>query len=105
MDTLPDAGDDDERQLQSIERGRSLSTVAKFLWPILDKGLTKRLHRIKAPTLVAVADGDSIVPPAHGEAFESGIPESRLHIIERAGHLFPLERPDEFAALVTEFLS
>lgn len=105
VSTLPDAGDDDERQLQSIERARSLSTVAKFLWPIPDKGLAKRLHRIKAPTLVVVADGDPIVPSVHGEAFDVAIPDSRLHTIERAGHLFPLERPDEFAALIAEFLA
>ena len=102
--TAPEATTDEERQQQSIKRGRSLSTVAKFLWPIPDKGLAKRLHRIKSPTLVVVADGDPIVPPAYGDAFAARIPDCRVSTIKGAGHLFPLERPDEFADLVAGFL-
>jgi pimeloyl-ACP methyl ester carboxylesterase len=37
--SMPDPKDDEERGLQGIERARSLSAVAKFLWPIPDKGL------------------------------------------------------------------
>ena len=103
--TAPEATTDEERQQQSIERGRSLSTVAKFLWPIPDKGLAKRLHRIKSPTLVVVADRDPIVPPAHGDAFVALIPDCRVSTVKGAGHLFPLERPDEFADLVADFLT
>ncbi len=32
----------------------NFSATGKFIWPIPDKGLKKRLHRIKAPTLLAV---------------------------------------------------
>ena len=102
--TMPEPADDEERQEQSIERSRALSTVAKFLWPIPDKGLAKRLHRIRSRTLVAVAEGDEVVPPEYGEAFADAIPDCRLSTLEGAGHLYPLERPDEFGRLVAEFL-
>jgi pimeloyl-ACP methyl ester carboxylesterase len=102
--TMPDPKSDEEHGLQGIERARSLSAVAKFLWPIPDKGLRKRLHRVKSETLIVVADNDRIVPPTHGTQFERLLPGSRLHIVEGAGHLFILERPDEFAGLVAGFL-
>ena len=88
-----------------IERVRSLSTVGKFLWPIPDKGLKKRLRRIKSPALVIVAQNDQIVPPAHGVEIVNGISNAQLKTVQGAGHLFILERPDEFASLVTEFLN
>ena len=101
---MPEPADDEERQERSIEQSRSLSTVAKFLWPIPDKGLVKRLRRIRSRTLVAVAAGDPVVPQEYGEAFAGAIPDCRLSTFESAGHLCPLERPDEFARLVADFL-
>ena len=103
--TMPESGSNEERAQQIFERARSLSTVGKFLWPIPDKGLRKRLHRIKAPTLIVVADKDRIVPPVYGDEVASRVPDSRLHAFRDAGHLFMLERPDEFSEVVSEFLS
>ena len=102
--TMPEAASDDERAQQSVERMRSLSAVAKFLWPIPDKGLKKRLHRIESPTLVLVADNDKIVPAAYGDQFAARIQGARLHTLREAGHLFTLERPAELAELVGGFL-
>jgi pimeloyl-ACP methyl ester carboxylesterase len=101
---LPEPQNDDERAQQNIERVRSLSVVGKFLWPIPDKGLKKRLHRIQAPTLVVVAENDQLVPPAYGHEFADRISGARLEVVKGAGHMFPLEKPDEFAALLTGFL-
>jgi len=101
--TMPEADGDEDRGRQDIARVRALSTVAKFLWPIPDKGLKKRLHRIKAPTLVVMADGDQIVPHAIGDEFAVRILGSRVQTVEGAGHMFLLEQPDAFAGIVAEF--
>ena len=103
--SMPEPDSDEERGREQIERMRSLSATGKFLWPIPDKGLTKRLHRIKNPTLIVVADGDKIVPASHGDEVASRVEGSQLHVMTQAGHLFNLERPDELADLVVEFLS
>ena len=79
--------------------------MAKFLWPIPDKGLNKRLHRIKATALIVVADNDRIVPAAYGDVVARRVPDSRLHVIGDTGHLYILERPREFADLVADFLA
>lgn len=35
-----------------LERVQTLATVGKFIWPIPDRGLTKRIHRLTMPTLL-----------------------------------------------------
>lgn len=102
---LPDPEDDEQRHLQRIERTRSLATIAKFMWPIPDKGLAKRLRRIDRETLVLTAEQDQLVAPAYGEAFAGQIKTSHVAELAGAGHLFQLERPEEFAKLVGDHLS
>lgn len=101
---LPDPESDEDRHLQRIERTRSLATIAKFMWPIPDKGLKKRLHRISNPTLVIVAEQDQLVAPEYGAAFADRIQGSRVATVAGSGHLSQLERPGEFASLVKKFL-
>ena len=101
---LPEPQDDLERGTQIIERVRSLATVGKFLWPIPDKGLKKRMRRIKSDTLIVVGEQDKIVPPAYGDEFASRIPSATAHTIAAAGHMLMIEQPDEFASLVSDFL-
>ena len=103
--TFPEPSSDEERGWQIIDRTRSLASVAKFLWPIPDKGLKKRARRIKAQTLIMMGDADQIVPLAYAEILASRIPNSRVHVMTDAGHLFNLEQPDEFARVISSFLA
>ena len=105
MAALPDPDSDEQRHMQRIERTRSLATIAKFMWPIPDKGLKKRLHRISSPTLVLVAEKDQLVAPAYGDAFADRIPGAGSATISGAGHLCHLERPDEFGRHLGRFLA
>ncbi len=82
----------------------NFSATGKFIWPIPDKGLKKRLHRIKAPTLVIWGEKDGLVPPAYGPLFQSKIEKSQLSVIAGAGHMVPLENTPEFEKEVTAFL-
>ena len=103
--TLPEPQSDEERGWQIIDRTRSLASVAKFLWPIPDKGLKKRARRIKSPTLIMMGDADQIVPLAYADILSSQIPNSRVHVMSDSGHMFNLEQPDEFARVVSSFLT
>ena len=82
----------------------NLRASAKFLWPIPDTGIQRRLPRIKAPTLIATSDKDVVVPEAYGPAWQAAISGSRLTTLSDAGHLAELDQPDAFARLVSEFL-
>jgi len=81
----------------------ALGCTGKFYWPIPDKGLKKRLHRIAAPTLLLWGKNDKLLPPAYAEAFKKSIPSAKLETIEGA-HMMPLEEPAKVAAAVTKFL-
>ena len=82
----------------------SLRAGAKFLWPIPETGIRKRLPRIKARTLVVTSENDLIVPPAHGPAWQQAIAGASLATLPQAGHLAELEQPAAFANLIGEFL-
>src|SRR5215213_3300670 len=66
-----------------------------------------RLDRIKAPTLVIVGEQDLLTPPWVAREVAGGIPGARFEIVTGDGssHLLPLERPDDFNQLVTNFLA
>ncbi len=63
------------------------------------------LWRLSQPTLVLAGDDDPIAPPINGRILARIIPNARLEIIHRGGHLFLLERPTETAGLVADFLA
>jgi pimeloyl-ACP methyl ester carboxylesterase len=79
--------------------------TGKFLWPIPDKGLKKRLHRITAPTLIMHGAEDRLVPPIYASEFGARIPNSRVEMIKDAGHVPHLEQSETVLPLIREFLS
>jgi pimeloyl-ACP methyl ester carboxylesterase len=88
----------------NFERIKAQTALAKFIWPIWDKGLKKRIHRIKAPTLLVWGDSDGLVPAAYGEEFKRRIPGSQLVIMPKTGHVPQVEQREAFARIVREFL-
>jgi pimeloyl-ACP methyl ester carboxylesterase len=82
----------------------SQACTGKFVWPIPDKGLKKRIHRIAAPTLIVWGKADTVIAPAYAHEFARRIAGARLALIANAGHLPHLERPDEVVRLVRDFL-
>jgi pimeloyl-ACP methyl ester carboxylesterase len=95
---VPDA----EAQIRMIW---SMACTGKFVWPIPDKGLKKRLHRIQAPTLVLWGKDDRLVPVAYATEFASRIPHARVELIEESGHLIGVEHPAKVGGLIEQFLA
>ena len=79
--------------------------TGKFVWPIPDRGLRRRIHRIAAPTLVVWGERDGIAAPAYGPEFATLIRGARLEVVAKAGHLPHLERPEATANAVLSFLN
>jgi pimeloyl-ACP methyl ester carboxylesterase len=82
----------------------SLACTGKFVWPIPDKGLKKRIHRIKAPTLLVWGKEDRLVSPVYAQEFASRIPGARVEQLDQTGHMPAMEHPTRVATLVREFL-
>ncbi|MGI8925663.1 MAG: alpha/beta fold hydrolase [Tepidiformaceae bacterium] len=96
--------DEDEMAQMMYMQLANFSATGKFIWPIPDKGLKKRIHRISAPTLIIWGDQDKLTSPAYGDIFHSKIANSQLVTIKGAGHMVPLENTPAFAAEVKSFL-
>lgn len=83
----------------------TVASTSHFIWPIPERGLAKRLRRIKADTLVVWGAGDRLVPPVYAADFAAAIPNAQVELIDNAGHVPQLEQRDEVAARVTKFLA
>lgn len=87
-----------------IEQVRASEAAARAFWPLGNTGLAKRLPLIKAPTLLIWGAEDRIVPRSYATRFAAGIKgKTELRVIEGAGHLAELDKPDETAAAVLDW--
>ena len=89
--TLP-AGEEQNiaAQIESIQRR---AAMAKFVWPIPDRGLKKRLHRITAPTLVLWGEADRANPLVYAEEWQRRVKGAALSLLP-GGHMVLHEVPD-----------
>ena len=65
---------------------------------------TNMLPVIDVPVLIVVGSEDTLTPVAEAERMRNGIRGAWLRIIDDAGHLSNLEKPEEFNAALTEFI-
>jgi pimeloyl-ACP methyl ester carboxylesterase len=78
--------------------------TGKFVWPVPDRGLKNRIHRVAAPTLLIWGEQDRIAPPVYAEEFAKRIAGARVKTIADAGHLAHLEQTDAVAKAVLDFV-
>jgi pimeloyl-ACP methyl ester carboxylesterase len=69
-----------------------------------DPSYAASLRSIKVPTLIVWGGNDTVVPLTDAYRYQELIRGSELSIIERCGHLPPLERPGEFNRAFLTFL-
>lgn len=62
------------------------------------------LPALTVPTLVVLGAQDRVIPPEQGRRVAELIPDSRLVVLERAGHNPWLEQPAAFCAALENFL-
>ncbi|MBM9468342.1 alpha/beta fold hydrolase [Nakamurella leprariae] len=86
-------------------QAQNLGTATKFLWPIADRGLARRLPYVDAPTLVVNGAKDGVVPVAQAEEIARLVPTAELEIIDGAGHYPMFEQPEQFLTVVKNFLA
>lgn len=96
--------DPDDPAAGVVFSARNLGSATKFMWPIADRGLSRRLPYVAAPTLVVHGTADGLVPPSYAAEFARLIPDAGLVGIENAGHYPMVEQEAEFIATVEKFL-
>ena len=83
----------------------AMGATGKFIWPIPDKGLKKRIHRVKAPTLLVWGREDRLVPAVYADEFTRRIPGARVQMIDSAGHAPHLEQTTPVVRVLRDFLA
>lgn len=63
------------------------------------------LTHIHCPTLIVAAPQDELRSIAESEMLHNGIAGSTMQIVERSGHLIPMEQPDVLGAALEDFIA
>jgi 4,5:9,10-diseco-3-hydroxy-5,9,17-trioxoandrosta-1(10),2-diene-4-oate hydrolase len=84
-----------------LRRNITLRGEQDHIW----RAIVDNLHNITAPTLVIWGQQDRILPVAHAQVARDRIANVQLHLIDHCGHMPQMERPEEFNAVVLEFLA
>ncbi len=87
-----------------VHRFGALASTSHFIHPIPERGLKRRLRRIKAETLVLWGAQDTLVPPVYAAEFAALIPNARVEMVEKAGHMPQIEQRKVVAAHLEKFL-
>jgi len=83
-----------------VTNARQMGMAGRILFPIPDRGLSSRLYRIKAKTILVWGDNDKLIVPAYAQVFKKGIPNSELVTIPEAGHMVTLEKTAQVIAAI-----
>lgn len=64
----------------------------------------EQIQRIEVQTLIISGSADELTPIKYGNYLADRIPGATHRIIQNAGHMLALEKPEEFVNIVTAFL-
>jgi pimeloyl-ACP methyl ester carboxylesterase len=68
-----------------------------------EMSLHHALERLTVPTLVIAGENDRLTPPSHARRIAEMVPNlHKLVVLDRTGHMGPLERPHEITQELVE---
>ncbi len=91
-----------DAQENYVQEMKDLKASARFLWPVPDTGIMRRLPLVQSPTLVVTSKDDRVVPTGYGDLWAQQIPTSSAVTME-GGHLVNLEDPSGVATIAGNF--
>ncbi|HEY5389466.1 MAG TPA: alpha/beta hydrolase, partial [Solirubrobacteraceae bacterium] len=86
-------------------RGAGKPGFIQGLEAVIDYEIRERLGEIACPTLIVWGERDRLINVRDADVFAELIPKSRKVLFEDTGHMSMLERPQEFNALLEDFLA
>jgi pimeloyl-ACP methyl ester carboxylesterase len=87
-----------------VRRFGALASTSHFIHPIPERGLKRRLRRIKAETLIVWGAQDALTPPIYASEFQKLIPKARVQMIDKAGHVPQVEQREAVSSHLIRFL-
>ncbi|MBK18782.1 MAG: hypothetical protein CMM52_08085 [Rhodospirillaceae bacterium] len=101
---IPDQVVDKE---QGMLRYKVFRCIARFGFKppyFYDQKLVDRLYRFRGNALIVWGGNDKFVPVSHASAYEDGLANASVEIIDGCGHAVQLENPSAVAEKITKFL-
>src|SRR5262245_46504389 len=92
-------------QLEKWDLNREMTFRIAWKPYMYNPTLPHLLGGVATPALVVWGRDDRVVPLECGERYVKALGRARLEVVEGAGHFVDLERPDELAKLVVDFVS
>lgn len=77
-----------------IGRARGMGTAGKILFPIPNRRLSKRIHRIGVPTQLFFGESDQLAPANYVQRWRDSIAGAELTVVAEAGHMLTIEQPE-----------
>jgi len=99
------ASDDLREKARAQIRENGQETLARDFRACDAFNVMDRLRGIGVPTLVAVGKHDRMTPVKYSEHLRDTIPSAYLEVIDGAGHMIMLERPDALNDAIAEFMT
>jgi pimeloyl-ACP methyl ester carboxylesterase len=97
-------GDVSTDQLEAWDIAREMCFRTAWKPYMYSQTLPHLLGGVRAPALVVWGAQDRIVPPVTGEAYTAAFRDATLTVLPDAGHYVEMEKPDELAKLVLDFV-
>jgi pimeloyl-ACP methyl ester carboxylesterase len=93
------------RELRLMMEAVRAQTIEYALAAMRDRpDNTAVLASIGVPTLIVVGEKDGITPPEVARGMGEKIPRSQVRVIAGAGHMSPVEQPEQVNGAVEQFL-
>jgi pimeloyl-ACP methyl ester carboxylesterase len=83
---------------------KQAALVDRLMVPPRDPELEAAMSEMHTPTLVLFGSADEMTPPEYGRLYRELLPDCQFVIVYDAAHAIDGDRPEAFAAIVTDFI-
>lgn len=94
-----------EQQFDAMLKNRFTATKLGWQPRWFNPDLEKWLHRIKLPSLIIWGDEDKVMPADYAGLWRERLPDARLVMIEKCGHVPQIEKLSETIDPLRDFLA
>jgi pimeloyl-ACP methyl ester carboxylesterase len=98
-------GDVTVDQLEQWDICREMSFRTAWKPYMYSQTLPHLLGGVRTPSLIVWGDDDRIVPISAGKAYTAALGNATMTTVANCGHFAEMEKPDEVAKLVTDFVN
>ena len=72
---------------------------------MFNQTLPRLIGGVQTPTLLVWGKEDRVAPLSCSQRYAEGLPNSRLELLDISGHCVDMEKPQELASLIADFIS